>query len=535
MIKDEKLRTQLLRSFPKISDRELIRIAKEHMPQYVVYKQVKPGKYECYCTNCEKHYINDTVSGRRYVPVVGHKQKGTCLECGKDIIFLARGKGKGSIWNSQNFAVYRLKGDNVYIQTYQIVGVFTELGRSNFDYNEKGDIYERRIYPMHRYALTPNGAQKWDHWWGYNYKKGDYVRNWEYKKTESTPNFSYGMYNSDHSYIAIDTECISKSFLRYAVEAAAGTQYSRTLNRYSVKFLSECCTYPNIEYLLKTGFGYIIEQRLLSKYMSGLRIKWRQNDVKKMLGLNKLEMEELANTSCETLNVYLRLRKLDPSMEAEERAVYAQKTREIDTLKLLIEKTDLSLRKALYYIDKQRMPLRDWKDYIEQCEKLEYDIKDTAISRPKDFYEAHERLSKILATKANREKQKRFDEVNKTRQDMPYIDEELGLMIVLPRSINEILREGSIQNHCVGGYADRHAEGKLHILFLRKIDEPQIPYYTMEVSTKGTIIQCRGYANDVLHKGGKPKGKEIIEFEKRYQKYLRKIFKKKSARKAKAA
>lgn len=74
MIKDEKLRTHLLRSFPKISDRELIRVAKEHMPQYVVYKQVKPGKYECYCTNCEKHYINDTVSGRRYVPVVGHKQ-----------------------------------------------------------------------------------------------------------------------------------------------------------------------------------------------------------------------------------------------------------------------------------------------------------------------------------------------------------------------------------------------------------------------------------------------------------------------------
>lgn len=535
MIKDEKLRTQLLRSFPKISDRELIRIAKEHMPQYVVYKQVKPGRYECYCTNCEKHYINDTVSGRQYVPVVGHKQKGTCLECGGDTIFLARGKGRRYVWDEQNFAVYRLKGDNVYIQTYQIWGKFTEFGMSDFDYNSKSDIYERRIYPMHRYALTPNGAQKWEYWWNYNYKKGDYVKNWGYKKTESAPNFSRGMYNSDRSYIAIDTECISKSFLRYAVDAAARTTYRDTLNRYSVAFLSECCTHPNVEYLLKTGFGQIIEQKLTSKYMSGLRVNWRQNDVKKMLRLNKLEMEELANTSCETLSVYLRLRKLDPSIEVEERAVYAQKTHEIDTLELLIEKTGLSLRKALYYIDKQRMPLRDWKDYIEQCEKLEYDIRDTVISRPKDFYEAHERLSKILIAKVNKEKQKLFDKVNESRQDMPYIDEELSLMLVLPRSMDDIIREGSIQNHCVGNYAERHAEGKLHILFLRKIDEPHIPYYTMQVSVDGTIIQCRGYANNVLSRGGKPKEKEIIEFEKRYQKYLRKIFKKKQARKAKAA
>jgi hypothetical protein len=99
-------------------------------------------------------------------------------------------------------------------------------------------------------------------------------------------------------------------------------------------------------------------------------------------------------------------------------------------------------------------------------------------------------------------------------------------MIVLPQSVEDIVREGKLQNHCVGGYADRHAEGKLHILFLRKIAEPTVPYYTMEVSTNGNIRQCRGYANNWAHKGGKPKTDDIIEFEKRYQKYLTKLFKK---------
>ncbi|MBR3421523.1 MAG: PcfJ domain-containing protein [Ruminococcus sp.] len=293
----------------------------------------------------------------------------------------------------------------------------------------------------------------------------------------------------------------------------------------SIRFFCECCEHPNIEYLIKTGFGYVADAKL-GGYMHDIRVNWRSNDVKKMLKLNKVEMDELANTNMDTLSTYYRLRKLDPSMEPEERVGYAHKMYDIDTLELIIRETGLSLRKALNYRDKQKMGLRDWKDYIDQCKKLEYDISDESISRPKDFFAAHERLSRILETMANEEKQRLFDLSNKLRGDMQFVDEELGLMIVLPQSVSDIVREGKMQNHCVGGYADRHAEGKLHILFLRKISEPTVPYYTMEVNTNGTIVQCRGYANNWESRGGKPKTDDVIEFEKRYQKYLTKLFKK---------
>lgn len=188
MIKDKKTRDKLLKSFPKVSDKELTELSKKYMPQYVVYKQIKRGVYECYCTRCEKHYINDTVSGREYVPLIRHGEMGSCLACGGVATFLARGKGRRRIWDSQNFAVFKSKGGKVYIQTYQICAGFTEHGKTDFGFNT-GDIYGRDIYPRHRYVLTPEGAQKWSHWWHYNYKANNYTDAWEETTSESGPDF----------------------------------------------------------------------------------------------------------------------------------------------------------------------------------------------------------------------------------------------------------------------------------------------------------------------------------------------------------
>lgn len=533
MIKDKKTRDKLLKNFPKISDAELIKLAKKHMPNYVVYKQIKRGVYECYCTCCEKHYINDTVSGREFVPVVVHGKKGTCLACGSDVLFLARGRGRKSIMDTERFAIFRLKGENVYIQTFKIRAEFTWHGCTNFGFGTD-DIYHRDMCSYYRYALTPHGAQKWTHWWHYNFKKDDYDEAWEVSQSEGNPNIAK-FWGSDSGYISVGKECISDSFLHFAWEAAEKSYYISDIENYEIKYLCECCKHPNIEYLIKTGFGYLVMAKIRG-YMWGIRVNWNSNDVKKMLKLSKVEMDELANTDMETLSTYYRLRKLDPTMTPEERTVYARKIYDLDTLELIIRETGLSLRKVLNYRDKWKMPFRDWKDYIDQCKKLEYDLTDDSISRPQDFFAAHERLSRIISEMINAEKNRMLEETNRQRKEMQYVDEELGLMIVLPQSIYDIVREGREQNHCVGGYADRHAEGKLHILFLRKIAEPTVPYYTMEVSTNGAIVQCRGYANNQVHRGGKPKTDDVIEFEKRYQKYLTKLFKKhKQKQKIKAA
>ena len=43
-------------------------------------------------------------------------------------------------------------------------------------------------------------------------------------------------------------------------------------------------------------------------------------------------------------------------------------------------------------------------------------------------------------------------------------------------------------------YVDRVAKGQTHIFFVRRVEEPDTPYFTMEYN-KGRVIQCRGSHN----------------------------------------
>ena len=120
----------------------------------------------------------------------------------------------------------------------------------------------------------------------------------------------------------------------------------------------------------------------------------------------------------------------------------------------------------------------------------------------------------MLCTKPSAKK------ADEQRGYLEYVDDQRGLAVILPSNLENIVYEGATLEHCVGGYADRHALGTLHIVFLRRLDDLETPYYTMEISTSGRIVQCRGFRNNAESRGGKPKPQEIIDFERDYQQYL---------------
>jgi hypothetical protein len=65
---------------------------------------------------------------------------------------------------------------------------------------------------------------------------------------------------------------------------------------------------------------------------------------------------------------------------------------------------------------------------------------------------------------------------------------------IVPTSTEEIRKEGQTLHHCVGTYVDRVLEGKTIIMFIRKKEEIEKPFYTMEVC-KGEVVQVRGGYN----------------------------------------
>lgn len=75
-----------------------------------------------------------------------------------------------------------------------------------------------------------------------------------------------------------------------------------------------------------------------------------------------------------------------------------------------------------------------------------------------------------------------------------YDYEDGELLITAPNAGREITYEGQAMNHCVGGYVSSVAAGKTVILFIRKKEEPQKPFITMEVRDN-RITQVRGFGN----------------------------------------
>lgn len=67
-----------------------------------------------------------------------------------------------------------------------------------------------------------------------------------------------------------------------------------------------------------------------------------------------------------------------------------------------------------------------------------------------------------------------------------YLYEDDKYIIRPARSAEEIVMEGRLLHHCVGGdtYLNKHNTGKTYILMLRFKAEPDIPYITVEIDAK---------------------------------------------------
>ena len=77
-------------------------------------------------------------------------------------------------------------------------------------------------------------------------------------------------------------------------------------------------------------------------------------------------------------------------------------------------------------------------------------------------------------------------------------DEKSGLEIIAPKDIADLKNEGHTLSHCVGTYVDAIISGKDNIMFLRRSDMVNSPFYTVEVLNDGQIRQVHCYQNGCL-------------------------------------
>lgn len=234
-----------------------------------------------------------------------------------------------------------------------------------------------------------------------------------------------------------------------------------------------------INYLVKRDGGLVLLAILQMEERNGIRLKDEQRDWI-ATRMNSWGCEEAMNRLLKYIPVQKMINKVNQYAESK-RGVnkYWNATQEIN--RVLIK----------------------YGDYIGLREELGYDMTNTVFLFPKDLDEKHDEM--VAEKNAIRDAQLeiRNNEVYKgireryEKLNRKYGWKAAGLLIRPARYAGEIMAEGRTLHHCVGrdAYLRKHDAGESIILFLRRVEEPEKPYCTIEIKGK-EIVQWYG-----LHDG----------------------------------
>jgi len=478
---------------------------------------------DCYCTACHERYEDGIRKPEEYK----HTLISYCTKCGHPVEFRQMNKGRKTYYFTRNVAIFEGAGDLMRIRCIK--------ARQHFSEDTSEMEPEIGWYTVTQYELSPGLAIQYKAVWNRKNQKYDWIR----KKSSCTePNFNVGGFGyADRNYTIINQGAVDHSFLRYLFKG----------EHYDYIYITWLCCYaqhPQLEYLLHGGFEYLarnyVESRVpeYGKFVT-VRYNWRSNSLKKMLHLDRQEIKYLTKDEGRSYDSYIKFRRdfFKGRNTAETLKYFEDFHNSTNYIREIEDMVGIPRKKIMdYALRKQNRQgtyffLTLYKDYIDQCIELERDMTSEVVTMPKDMFAAHERTTDMLRTIRSEKAAVQLAASDACRRDLEVTDMELGLILRLPYDTTEIVKEGEELSHCVGGYADRHAAGKLSILFLRTMSHPDTSYYTMEVSNDLQIVQCRGYRNN---NANNPKPEEIIEFERRYKEYLDEVKKnrKKEAKKA---
>lgn len=495
-------------------------IRREVLPEdrVIIYKR---GNVNGICTVCGTQVH---ARGRRFT----QSAYATCPNCGARVIcVLEDGCAFAANYIENIVAVQKgTDGETVFFRQWL-------LHRDN---SARWEHIEDFLQETVRYAIRGNKTAKWQK----QGKESYYMRTERYELDEWTRWQDNRIY--DGSYFFYPTgieEALSGTAMQYA--DLEGYLEERGHNKNPIYFLEYHARYPVIEFLWKAGYRNIVHNRIFGMDRENRNaILWERKKLKECFKF-PLRILKLMPPEEWSLNDIQRVNDLWEK--------YGGKVTDTEIRLVLQSKVDIQLwsrattyanaGRILKYIknqtdkrkeknpDKRSISQNDtaqaYRDYLQECEQLHLDLHDKEILFPKDLTAAHNRTMEQVKFEKNKADQEKFQKAVEKLEKFAWSE---GEFFIRPaREQMELTAEGKALHHCVGGYIKRMAEGETAIFFLRKVSEPDKPFYTLELQKK-RVIQCRTEHNasydrnqdvknfvdmwmeKVVKKGGKKKAKE---------------------------
>jgi len=460
---------------------------------YIFYS--REGKQQhCYCTHCRSYFTETRLR---------HKQPITCPHCG--VICTARSNGMGrKHLIDEAYFVYYLKS-SVDPQCITAVGTYAVR-----DYSRDVRTVETKFIDQDMFVFAPGIGGVAFHRYAY-YSK---ARTMEGSKLIMAGAVKCQWFRDHNANI----HCThSRDSIAQAVKDTP-YQYS-TWEKYShfdmVEFFDLASKYACIEYLTKLGFKHLVQDKLEGERTYSA-VNWRGKTPLAVLGLTKQELNDIRKNDIDMMFIDLKILKLgrkDGSnlTPAEAVDIAGHWGYMLDVWQKL--KRHGNLRKMHSYFAKQLTKgkikkyldcLHLWRDYLNDCVELGMDLSRETIVFPRNLHRAHQNTIKLVKHKTDEILDRKIGVRSENLSGMYF--EHNGLLIRPAASTGEIIAEGVYLKHCIGGYCGGYARGDYDLFFIRKVEEPEDPFYSIEVR-RGELMQCYGYN----HATATPEVAEFLE------------------------
>lgn len=304
-------------------------------------------------------------------------------------------------------------------------------------------------------------------------------------------------------------------------------------------YLEAWCKFPQIENLVRQGFSRLLNSMLdeccvfYGGYTEKCKVEVKQ--LKNALALEYVRPCEMLGVGKEYLDIcrgfdlkeyYCFRYGLSKRIVLTREQIKVMKELGLSDFKGWIDKDryghKFRIVHLLNYMKKQRdaadkngkhgvVKLIYLRDYYEALLNAYGEVPESMLF-PSDLIKAHNAAIRLVDEKIDTE----IDECIRARfaelKEYSFTDEDSGLLLRPCASHAELIKEGKLLEHCVARYAGRHSKGETTIFFIRRIKEPDEPFYTLEYRN-GAIVQDHGYDN-------KTQTSEIYAFEKKWLKFI---------------
>lgn len=451
---------------------------------FIFYHYKRGGAKTGYCTFCGKEV---PISGHPY-----HNKKGRCTRCRHPVMFKALGRAG-------------------YFKTDRYYAYLVQRCRDGFV------IREFQVDRTYRKNILPHSEPYW-----HEFRRSIYDRSGEIRS------YYWGMYCQREVRWIEGSPC----YYAYAGDQA-GRVYGKTLSSLGKKelrqtglvewirshpvtdpekYLAVWKQIPKMEQIWKAGLSRLTAECFhFCDDVQKVVLHPDEPGLIRALGLDSAKFRRLRQLDGDTETLaWLQLEKRTGQRITDEMLRWSKKER-ISPRDLVFIADRMSLVQIRNYLERQkeyfdgscRQALITWQDYLAMAERLHYDTSDEIVYRVRKLRQRHDELviqSETGSLEEQAEKMAaKYPHVNaicmELQKKYAYSDDDYT--VLAPQNIFEIIKEGRMLHHCVGNdgagerYYDRMERRESFILFLRRTDEPNDPYYTLEIEPDGTVRQKR--------------------------------------------